>query len=102
MKCQTLTIVIPEEVCRNKYAIFNEKDALWYWNQYVPSFWIGPADVRIPSSIKCVPSTDENNEMESDGSVTEANQGHVMSDEKYRNMYAVFNENDGEWYWNQY
>ncbi len=62
-------------------------------------FWIGPANVRIPSSIKCVPTTDENNEMEYDGSVTEANQGCILSEEEYRNMYAVFNEKDRKWYW---
>ena len=65
-----------------------------------PKFWKGPYGVLVPNNIHCVVDEDGGNTRGKEGDCTEMNFSWLnMNEAKYKELYAEFNQNDGQWYY---
>lgn len=65
-----------------------------------PKFWKGPYGVLVPNHIYDVVDRDGGNTLHKSGACTEMNFSWLNMDEtKYKELYAEFNQNDGQWYY---
>lgn len=91
-----------ETIYKHIYAKFNESDQQWYHTGNTKSYWIGPYGVLVPGNINGVVATDGHNIMHKSGSSTERGMigGEKMTETKYKELYATFNQTDEKYYYN--
>ena len=83
---------------RQKFAVYDSETGKYFWKV---DYWIGPAGVYIPKSIKSVVALDGYNTHSLDGGITEIycedNPG--FTKEEYRKRFSVYNPTNGRYYW---
>ncbi len=67
------------------------------------NYWLGPYDVLVPNHINSVVDGDQCNTLYKNGSMTRmcCPYPNLISKESYLKKYAIYNESDNKWYYNE-
>jgi hypothetical protein len=65
------------------------------------TYWEGPFGIKVPNTIDCVYAADDKNVTYQDGSTTKMCPNVYLTEEEYKERYAIYNTIDKCYYWHK-